>query len=387
MSHLQPGRRFLRHRPRSMSICIIYFVSDSSGSSCQPAIFGIRFSFDPRDLTAILQRSAARLIVWQLSDRETFKPHGSYYRYVSSMYLYIFFILYTLLIFTACTDQYTDMYKYNERDTRWTLYWYFGDFKDLMLKNIISPGITDEINSSTTLNISQSHFEPSEANANGLRIFNVSYAVIRIYQDTFGKQHAMLPILNKYTIYNLLFCRYKFLLQLHSAAIFLASLSHSYWRSPLFPSLAYECEISHSGWAFTRTLYHLVEVRKRSTYKWYVYIYVHEHYISTLLRAREDITRVRCVCSRFHRRVRASLAPLPVLTVNSNLQLHLSANLELSVCLRMENKCRRMRRELAIPLVAQLSQKVNKASSQTCLAWKFQPPELLEVVTVAVVWQ
>lgn len=35
LSHLQPLYRFLRHRLRSMSICIIYFVSDSSrlGSS------------------------------------------------------------------------------------------------------------------------------------------------------------------------------------------------------------------------------------------------------------------------------------------------------------------------------------------------------------------
>lgn len=40
LSHPKSSRRFLRHRPRSMSICIICFVSDSSGSSWQPAIFG-----------------------------------------------------------------------------------------------------------------------------------------------------------------------------------------------------------------------------------------------------------------------------------------------------------------------------------------------------------
>lgn len=41
-----PTCRFLRHRPCSMSICIIYFVSDSSGSSWQPAIFGTTCSID-----------------------------------------------------------------------------------------------------------------------------------------------------------------------------------------------------------------------------------------------------------------------------------------------------------------------------------------------------
>lgn len=43
---LTPTCRFLRHRPCSMSICIIYFVSDSSGSSWQPAIFGTTCSID-----------------------------------------------------------------------------------------------------------------------------------------------------------------------------------------------------------------------------------------------------------------------------------------------------------------------------------------------------
>jgi len=38
--------RLLRHRPRSMSICIIYFVSDSSGSSWQPTIFDAARSID-----------------------------------------------------------------------------------------------------------------------------------------------------------------------------------------------------------------------------------------------------------------------------------------------------------------------------------------------------
>jgi len=40
------SRRLLRHRPRSMNICIIYFVSDSSGSSWQPAIFDTARSID-----------------------------------------------------------------------------------------------------------------------------------------------------------------------------------------------------------------------------------------------------------------------------------------------------------------------------------------------------
>lgn len=42
----QTSCRFLRHRPRSMNICIIYFVSDSSRSSWQPAIFDAARSID-----------------------------------------------------------------------------------------------------------------------------------------------------------------------------------------------------------------------------------------------------------------------------------------------------------------------------------------------------
>lgn len=46
LSHLQPLSRFLRHRLRSMSICIIYFVSDSSGLTWQATIFDATRSID-----------------------------------------------------------------------------------------------------------------------------------------------------------------------------------------------------------------------------------------------------------------------------------------------------------------------------------------------------
>lgn len=72
LSHSQSSRRFLRHRPRSMSICIICFVSDSSGSSWRPAIFGAARSID---LTASA-KTRRKLDSSQPQDERHSSPRG-----------------------------------------------------------------------------------------------------------------------------------------------------------------------------------------------------------------------------------------------------------------------------------------------------------------------